>query len=478
MKLENSTSGGDRGGSRLLRIFLCHCRADKPEVRKIFRKLSMDGFEPWLDEKNLDPGMEWDSEIRNAIRRSDVVIVCLSKAAVTKEGYVQKEIRYALDIADEKPPGTKFLIPLRFTVCDVPDRLQRWHWVDHFEKGGYDRLVRSLAARSADLGIPVRRIGESVLRTPGGLAEKLEQSLIGQPGAVKQIASYLETFEAGLAPADRPAGVFLLVGPSGSGKTFTASAVAKALHGNSDKFFYVICSQVSFGTSKFTGVPPGYIGYGKTQALFDPEALAAIKSKQSRIAVLLFDEIEFATTEVINLLRAIVDRGIVELADSRIVNIASSLIFMTSNLRFSKPMQNSGKIEALPDYQGEVLSGMRNKFGPELANRIDCVLTYEPLSRDSLNIILDRELAHLQANLNTKLGAGRFDLEFSAHAREFIVGEGFDSSLGCRALLRSINDHLRGPIASLFSSGQIPPGCRVRVEYERPTRRLTFIRLG
>jgi len=140
--------------SRDLSIFLCHASADKQAVRQLYRKLDVvPGLVPWLDEENLLPGQEWELEIRNAIARSDVVVVCLSRSSVNKEGYVQKEIRRALDLADEKPEGTIFLIPLRLELCDVPSRLAKWQWVDLFVDTGFERLLSALQARSESLGI-------------------------------------------------------------------------------------------------------------------------------------------------------------------------------------------------------------------------------------------------------------------------------------------------------------------------------------
>jgi UDP-2,3-diacylglucosamine pyrophosphatase LpxH len=132
-----------------LRLFLCHSSGDKPAVRELWRRLKTDGFEPWLDEEELLPGQLWQKEIPAAVRSCDVVIVCLSRSSVTKEGYVQKEIRVALDIEEEKPEGTIFIIPacLEEGVA-VPERLTKWQWVNLFEHDGYDRLVRALRRRS------------------------------------------------------------------------------------------------------------------------------------------------------------------------------------------------------------------------------------------------------------------------------------------------------------------------------------------
>ena len=143
-------------GSRMepkagLQVFLCHSSGDKEAVRCLYTKLKGDGFAAWLDEENILPGQDWESEIRRAVRASHAVLVCLSESSINKEGYVQKEIRFALDAAEEKPAGTIFLIPARLHECQVPERLAGWHWVDLFDARGYERLVAALRTREVQL---------------------------------------------------------------------------------------------------------------------------------------------------------------------------------------------------------------------------------------------------------------------------------------------------------------------------------------
>lgn len=134
--------------SRILRIFLCHASGDKPAVRELYKQLQNDGFNPWLDEEDLLPGQDWQREIPKVVHRSDAVIVCLSRHSISKAGYVQKEIKYVLDVADEQPEDAIFVIPLKLEECEVPDRLSRWHWVNFFDEKGYERLIKSLKLRS------------------------------------------------------------------------------------------------------------------------------------------------------------------------------------------------------------------------------------------------------------------------------------------------------------------------------------------
>jgi hypothetical protein len=96
-------------------------------------------------------GQDWDLEIRRAVRDSDLVIVCLSNRSISKAGYLQKEIKFVLDRADEQPEGTIFVIPLKLEECEIPDRLERWHWINYFEANGYQGLKRSLQYRAKEL---------------------------------------------------------------------------------------------------------------------------------------------------------------------------------------------------------------------------------------------------------------------------------------------------------------------------------------
>lgn len=133
---------------RPLKVFLCHASADKPAVRNLYQRLVSEGVDAWLDAESLVAGQNWQIEIPKAIRESDVVIVCLSEKSINKEGYVQREIKFALDVADEKPEGTIFVIPARLEECKVPDRLSMYHWVELFERDGYERLMRALRLRA------------------------------------------------------------------------------------------------------------------------------------------------------------------------------------------------------------------------------------------------------------------------------------------------------------------------------------------
>jgi hypothetical protein len=140
---------------RTLRVFLCHSSDDKQFVRELYSRLRAENVDPWLDEKKLIPGQDWQTEIQKAVRTSDIILVCLSKGAINRKGFIHKEIKYALDVADEQPEGTIFLIPLRLDECDMPERLRRWHWVNYFDEDGYERLLLALRVRAGTLGLTI-----------------------------------------------------------------------------------------------------------------------------------------------------------------------------------------------------------------------------------------------------------------------------------------------------------------------------------
>lgn len=137
---------------RPLKVFLCHASADKPAVRKLYRYLRERKMDSWLDAEKLLPGQNWQVEIPKALLSSDVIVICLSKNSVDKEGYVQKEIKFALDKALEMPEGRIFLIPARLEECDLPHSLSAYHYVNLFEDDGYKRLLRSLRVRAEQIG--------------------------------------------------------------------------------------------------------------------------------------------------------------------------------------------------------------------------------------------------------------------------------------------------------------------------------------
>ena len=211
---------------RKIKVFLCHGSEDKSRVRELYQQLSQDGFQPWLDEEDILPGQEWEQEIPQAVRRSDVVIVFLSKLAIVKTGYVQKEIKFALDVADNQPEGSIFIIPARLEECLVPQRLSRWQWVNLFQPDGYSRLVQALQQqrelldagietrvhhthndqRSNNLVIPSRNTWRSrvlIVMTAITVMLFIFMLAFGRDGLLKPLVSTPEVSQSGINPTSQ-----------------------------------------------------------------------------------------------------------------------------------------------------------------------------------------------------------------------------------------------------------------------------------
>lgn len=149
--------------SRPLQVFLCHSSDDKPTVREIYSRLDSEGWiDTWLDEKKLYPGQDWNYEIEQAVEQADVILVCLTKNSVNKEGYIQRELRRILDLADEKPDGTLYIIPVKLEECEPPKRIRRWQYSNYFPESNrdsaYQLLLESLKIRATRLGVSTNPI--------------------------------------------------------------------------------------------------------------------------------------------------------------------------------------------------------------------------------------------------------------------------------------------------------------------------------
>lgn len=141
--------------SRKLRVFLCHATEDRPATRELYQKLAAEPWiQPWMDTEDLLPGQDFDLEIYKTLRDSDAILICLSQISVTKSGYLNKEIRRALDAADEKPEGAIYIIPVKFDDCTPSfEKLKKYQWVNYYEPGSHEKLLKSLRMRAEVLKI-------------------------------------------------------------------------------------------------------------------------------------------------------------------------------------------------------------------------------------------------------------------------------------------------------------------------------------
>ena len=312
------------------------------------------------------------------------------------------------------------------------------------------------------------------------LVSLLSQKVVGQSTATKAIVPYVYMYQSGLAPEGRPAGVFLLLGPTGTGKTRTVEAIADLLHGSERKLLKIDCGefQMEHEMAKLIGAPPGYLGHRETVPMITQQALAEVTSENCDLALVLFDEIEKAAHSMTKLLLGILDRGVLRLGDNSTVNLEKSLIFFTSNLGSREMMKELnpyiGFQSALPKprldlankLEGIALGAVRKRFSPEFVNRIDAIVTYQPLDTESLETILDHDMRALQEHVNSRLGDRGFGIEVLTESRQFLLSKGISQEYGARELKRTIHRELTQPLATMVARGEIQPGVQVSVSLD------------
>ncbi|MBK5292376.1 MAG: AAA family ATPase [Acidobacteriia bacterium] len=310
------------------------------------------------------------------------------------------------------------------------------------------------------------------------LVSLLSKKVVGQASALQYIVPYIQIAQAGLSPPGRPVGVFLLLGPTGTGKTRTVEALSEILHGSEKSILRIDCGefQMDHEVAKLIGAPPGYLGHRETQAALSQQQLHNVTSEQSPLSILLFDEIEKASDALSRLLLGVLDKATLRLGDNSIVDFQDTLIFLTSNLGAEDMMRElhpsfgfagdptRPREEVADKLQAIALAAVRKRFSPEFVNRIDAVVTYQPLDERAYRQILDQQIQGLQQHVNTRLGTRCFQIEVSDEARDYLLREGTGTLYGARELKRVVHRHLTQPLAKMVALGEILPGALAYVE--------------
>ena len=315
------------------------------------------------------------------------------------------------------------------------------------------------------------------------LRTMLGARVLGQPEAMRAIVPHIEMYQAGLSPEGRPAGVFLLLGPTGTGKTRTVEALADVLHGSEKSLIRIDCGefQMEHEVAKLIGAPPGYLGHRETQPMLNQVKLNAVTSEHSSLALILFDEIEKAAASMQRLLLGILDKGTLRLGDNTTVNFERTMIFMTSNLgarAMRKRLAPDFGFEAIAEREGVGvprsdsrkkiesigLKAVKHKFTPEFVNRIDAIVAYEPLSKDTMSGILDLQLEGLQDLIHRRLDERAFDLGITEAGKEYLLANGTSDEYGARELKRTLQRKVVQPLAMLVSANRIPPSSQVIID--------------
>jgi ATP-dependent Clp protease ATP-binding subunit ClpA len=309
------------------------------------------------------------------------------------------------------------------------------------------------------------------------LLRQLSDRVVGQPHALTQIAPYVQMHQAGLAPEGRPVGVFLLLGPTGTGKTRTVEVLAQALHGSEKSLLKVDCGefQMEHEVAKLIGAPPGYLGHRETQPMLSQQKLNAVTSDKCDLALVLFDEIEKAAPSMTRLLLGVLDKAVLRLGDNASVSFERTIIFLTSNLGaeamrkqlrpdFGFEQMAVTRKDSAKRLEGIGMNAVRRKFSPEFVNRIDAVITYQPLSSKALSVIVDQQIEALERHIAHRLMENAFQIDVSDNARKFLLRKGTSDEYGARELKRIILRHVTQPLAAMVANGAILAGDLVHVE--------------
>jgi ATP-dependent Clp protease ATP-binding subunit ClpB len=291
------------------------------------------------------------------------------------------------------------------------------------------------AVVAAWTGIPVSRLLEGEVEKLIHMEERLHQRVVGQDEAVEAVSNALRRARSGLQDPNRPIGSFVFLGPTGVGKTELARALAEFMFDDERALVRLDMSeyQERHTVARLVGAPPGYVGYEEGGQLTE-----AVRRRP--YAVLLLDEIEKAHHEVFDVLLQLLDDGRLTDGQGRTVDFRNTVVIMTSNIRSADEL--------------------RERFRPEFLNRIDEVVTFQPLTREQLAEIVELQLGRLRERLAER----KLSLEVTDPAKELIAEEGWDPAYGARPLKRALQRLIENPLALQLLEGRFAEGDTVLVD--------------
>ena len=315
-------------------------------------------------------------------------------------------------------------------------------------------------------GIPAQKINQTENEKLRKLEETLHKRVVGQEEAVTAVAKAIRRGRVGLKDPKRPTGSFLFLGPTGVGKTELSKALAESLFGDENAIIRVDMSEYmeSHSTSKMIGSPPGYVGFDEGGGLTE-------KVRRKPYSVILFDEIEKAHPDVMNMLLQILEDGRLTDSHGRTVNFKNTVIIMTSNvgarlitdkksLGFSSiGNEENSKEKEYESIKKEVLAELKKQFRPEFINRVDEIIVFHKLTKDDLGEIVDIMLKQVKERL---LDQG-MTIDVDSSAKDLIIKKGTDENFGARPLRRAIQSILEDKLAEEILDGNIKPGDKAKV---------------
>lgn len=319
-------------------------------------------------------------------------------------------------------------------------------------------------------GVPVQRIAQAESERLLQMQTTLQQQVIGQDAAIAKIVRSIQRSRVGLKDPNRPIGSFIFLGPTGVGKTYLAKRLAEFMFGSADAIIRVDMSEFmeKFSVSRLVGAPPGYVGYEEGGQLTE-------KVRRKPYSIVLLDEIEKAHADVYNMLLQVLDEG--HLTDSlgRKIDFKNTIVIMTSNVGtrqlkefghgvgFVQPSASSEQYA-----QGVIQKALSKTFSPEFLNRIDDVIIFEQLNRESICKIIDLELD----NVYKRIGNLGFKLHLTDEAKNFLADKGYDLQYGARPLKRAIQNYLEDPLAEYLLATPAAKNAALHVEYDQEHQKL------
>ena len=304
-------------------------------------------------------------------------------------------------------------------------------------------------------GIPIYKITESENEKLKNLEKELHKRVVGQEDAILAVSKAIRRGRIGLKDPNRPIGSFLFLGPTGVGKTELTKALAENLFGNENSMIRLDMSEYmeAHSVSKIIGSPPGYVGYEESNGL-------AEKVRRKPYSVILFDEIEKAHSDIMNILLQILEDGILTDSQGRTVSFKNTVIIMTSNIGArniteKKRMGFSNieitKCEEYKEIKNSVMSELKRELKPEFLNRIDEIVIFNKLNRQELREIIDINLQKVSKRLNSQ----SYYFDFDESIKDLIERKGTDNNYGARPIRRAIRNYVEDKIAEFILDGKI-----------------------
>ncbi len=369
----------------------------------------------------------------------------LSKAAELKYGKyneLQRSLKEAEDKLSEVQTTGRSLLREEVSEEDIAEIIAKW------------------------TGIPVSKLVESERDKLLHLEDELHKRVVGQDEAVTAVAEAIQRSRAGLSDPNRPIASFIFLGPTGVGKTELAKALAAYLFDTEEAMVRIDMSEYmeKHAVSRLVGAPPGYVGYEEGGQLSE-----AIRRRP--YAVILFDEIEKAHSDVFNILLQVLDDGRITDSQGRTIDFKNTVIIMTSNIGSQYILDVAGDDDQYQEMRLRVTEALRAHFRPEFLNRVDEMIIFHSLLKEQLRNIVKIQAIRLEKRLEER----KMTLKLSDTALDFIVEVGYDPVYGARPLKRAIQKELETPIAKRILQGVFQDGNIIFVDVEN--ERLSFKQL-